>query len=305
MRRLISISMTAMLLVASSEALSPQQDVPPPVEPRWLSAEQLDNLGHEEAVELSSIGDVFVVMSLKAEDDASRQKMLADAVLVVKRYLHQLYYPVDFQQTKHPYEDPAFHATLTDFERRAGLRVDGVFSVDEFYRLRYLAEIETQPPYQGSLMYVRVNDSTAVAEGTWEAQEEPLKFPVNQSEISCDKAAGVCTVFTANLAMPTEFDMDVPYELLTDVTRYEITSWTESQVHASRETFCREHVLTLDAETQDVRLTVTGMSEQGCPQGWRDPQVTKLIPGLMQIQEYMKARTARLDGISRDPARGR
>ena len=78
-------------------------------------------------------------MLAAGEQGVTRDRRIAGTALLIKTLLHRLYYDVDFGVERHPSEDPPFYAALAEFEQRAGLAVDGVFSSKEFDQLEFLS----------------------------------------------------------------------------------------------------------------------------------------------------------------------
>jgi hypothetical protein len=127
---------------ASSSAIA---GIPAPQKPKWLTPVEAKALNSDET-KSSQVDDmdVFVLWATQAPNEAARSKQVAAAALMVKYSLHQLFYPVNLDKTEHPADDPDFYSTLVRFEQRAGLAVDGKFTVSEFEKLTYLAQLENE-----------------------------------------------------------------------------------------------------------------------------------------------------------------
>jgi hypothetical protein len=116
-----------------------------PVKPVWVTAADIERMAKplEKETEKQDVLindlDFFVLMAATAEAE-TRNETIAGSVLLVKYYLHRLFYLVSFDKVLHPANDPEFYTALATFERRAGLKVDGKFTVSESARLRFLAE---------------------------------------------------------------------------------------------------------------------------------------------------------------------
>ena len=109
-------------------------DIPAAVEPSRLNPDQFEGLEGEAVREAMAELDVFVLTSLGLEKDdepPERDEEFAPVVLGVKTALAHLFYDVNFDKALHPAHDPEFYATLVQFERAAGLNVDGTFTMAE------------------------------------------------------------------------------------------------------------------------------------------------------------------------------
>jgi hypothetical protein len=279
--------------------------VPQPQRPQWLSAAEMEALDKDEAKakEIFDGLDVFVMFaSPQAGDEAARGRHLAAAVLMVKYYLHQLFYTVDFERTDHPADDPDFYAALVAFEQRAGLQVDGKFTFAEFQRLTYLSKLEHETEISATLKFVSVSNSYAAANGTWTLQGENIAYPVNRTEIWCWRPQLTCTVFTANIALPREDDVAGAATLLTDLLHRDVIRWTASEVQARSQSDCRQTVLTINGETQQVYEVTSDLTKEGCPLlGPLDkPRVATLDDSRIILKEY-EARKAAARTVSNSP----
>ena len=194
--------------VADPPAVVPTSSIPAPVEPKWLTTDDLEKVDEAAIDEI----DVFVLMSsaaLEAGSDTAkaasdRDEALTAVVLMTKYLLHQLFYEVSFDTNLHPADDPRFYNALVMFEQNAGLSVDGTFSFAEFGRLSYLAGLETEQRITLPFKFVRGNGSTYVtATGTWVLQGEQIAYPLNTSEITCRRSDGLCVDFHVDVHMPT------------------------------------------------------------------------------------------------------
>jgi hypothetical protein len=294
------VGLVALIVAAGCHA---EVQNPRPVKPRWLSAEEAKALDNDEAKARET--DVFVAMAAGASDDASRRKDVTAAVLLTKYYLHQLFYPVNLEKTIHPADDPEFYATLSDFERRAGLAVDGKFTFAEFSRLAYLASVETETEISTITKFVHVDNAYASATGTWTMQADTIADPVNRSEIRCSRFDSTCTVFTASVLLPSEKDLGGSKGglLTTDVQYYDVTRWTPGEVQALAKSECRQTTLTMNAETQQVYEVTTDLTREGCPVlgALKQPRVTTLEDGFRLIRKVYEARQAPARTVSRSP----
>lgn len=271
--------------------------LPTPIEPQWVTSADLEHLTE---IELNDL-DFFVFLAAIARDDA-RSDAVAAAVLLVKANLHRLFYPVAFDKLLHPADDPDFYATLVAFEQRARLDVDGKFTFGEANRLRFLADVEGEPAIRTGIKLVHGNATYAAAEGTWVLQGDEIAFPVNRSRIECWRTERICTVFTANLDVPSEREIGPPaFFLATDIDRFEIVSWRTNEVQASSSGICRESTLTLNWSTERVFQVVTDFSRTGCAvvglEPSANPRITTLESG-DAIERFLEKRRNVLEAVS-------
>lgn len=273
---------------------------PAALKPQWLTAAEFKAID-DDAAKAQEM-DIFVGFAADAEDDAARSKKLAAAVLMTKYYLHQLFYPVNLETTEHPADDPDFYAALVSFERRAGLAVDGKFTVAEFSKLAHLATLEHETEIFTTFKIVSVSDPSASAEGTWTLQGDTIAYPVNRAQIRCWRSDRSCTVFTANITLPRE-DGAGSATLLTDVQYYDVTRWTATEVQAATQSICRQTVLTINGDTKQVYEVSTDLTKEGCPLlGPMDqPKVATLQDGFDLIRKVYEARKAPARAVSNGP----
>jgi hypothetical protein len=280
--------------------------LPDPVEPEWLTESNLDQVLQAGAGALNDL-DYFVLSSATATED-TRPDILAESVRLVKSNLHKLFYPVSFDKLLHPAQDAEFYATLASFERRAGLNVDGKLSVSEAKRLAFLANLQFEPDIATARRkIVHGSNSLAGAEGTWTLQGEDIAHPVNRSQVQCWRAFAMCTVFTANIELPSAESTGLAGLILTtEIDNYDVVEWRVNELRARAVGLCRESVLTVNWSTEQVYQIVTDVSGDGCPgagfEPLRAPRIATLESG-DAIQEYLRARKEVLAAVSNAPVR--
>jgi hypothetical protein len=293
---------------APSRGGAAEIEFPPPVKPEWLTNADFERLtkgfdnDSDEMDDFVSNLDVFVVTTMRFKERA-RSEAVAGCALVAKSYLHRLYYDVSFDKAVHPADDPAFYTALATFERRAGLNVDGTFTLGEFAQLAFLAGLEGEPEVMTGLKLVAGGDRNAWAKGTWVAQGDTLISPVNRSEIDCRRADRTCTVFTANVELPGGRKHDRTRPLLTTrVETYDILAWDTTEVRARAAAGCRQTILTLDWATHQARTVTTDIEKEGCP-GTGSPKTSAVttLEGHDPIEAFFEKRQERLNGVSNSP----
>ena len=283
--------------------------IPAPVEPKWLTADDLEKMDEAAADDVDDM-DVFVLMSLgtlEADNDtakatSARDDALTAIVLMTKHALHQLFYEVSLDTNRHPADDPQFYSALVTFEQNAGLAVDGIFSVAEFDHLMYLAALETEQRISLPFKLVHGDGSTYVsAIGTWVIQGEQIAYPLNTSAITCRRSDGSCADFHVDVRVPTPTSSGAQVMTVSDY--YDITNWTPTEVRAVNRTFCRQNVLTINISTETVHIVSTDLTEEGCPLSGplEKPRLTTLEDGFQIAQAYFDERREALAGISRSP----
>ena len=293
--------------VADPPAVVPTSSIPAPVEPKWLTTDDLEKVDEAAIDEI----DVFVLMSsaaLEAGSDTAkaasdRDEALTAVVLMTKYLLHQLFYEVSFDTNLHPADDPRFYNALVMFEQNAGLSVDGTFSFAEFGRLSYLAGLETEQRITLPFKFVRGNGSTYVtATGTWVLQGEQIAYPLNTSEITCRRSDGLCVDFHVDVHMPTSASPGLP-QIMPIIDYYDITNWTPTEVRAVSRMGCRQNVLTINISTETVHTVNTDLTEDGCPVVGRleKPRLATLEDGFQTARAYFDERREALAGVSRSP----
>lgn len=289
-----------------------QSEFPTPVRPAWLTSADLERRAKalddaDEAKRNAFIDDMdfFVFMSagmatrVKRGDDA-----IAVSVLLVKHALHRLFYPVSFDKTQHPADDVDFYRTLVTFERRAGLQVDGKFTVSEWQRLNFLASIEDEPEMSAGLKLVYGSENYAKAEGTLVIQDDRISNPVNRAEIMCSRAERRCDLFMAEVALweGGRSDSKQP-QLTTYIEHYDVSEWTKEELRAKTTTACRQIVLTVNWVTDQVHSVATDLTKEGCPVTGRltKPRLVTLEDGLGPVKQFYESRRELLRGISNSP----
>lgn len=224
-------------------------------------------------------------------------------MLLTKYYLHQLFYTVDLDKTDHPADDLEFYSALVAFERRAELQVDGKFTVAEFEKLTYLAQLEHETEISAAFKFVSVTNASASAEGTWTLQGDTIAYPVNRTLIWCWRPDLTCAVFTADIALPGEDGLAGSATLLTSVQHYDVTRWTASEVQAGGLSACRQTILTVNGETKQVYEVTTDLTKEGCPLlgPMSKPKVAVLEDSSDVIRKAYEARKAPARAVSNSP----
>jgi hypothetical protein len=283
---------------------------PAPVKPQWLSMTDLQRPAKpfendkEKLDALFNDLDFFVMMAA-ATDDKKRVDVIAGTVLMVKYNLHRLFYDVSVDKALHPAEDPDFYRALATFERRAGLKVDGKFTVGESERLQFLADLESEAEIGTSpLKSVHGSETYASAYGTWVLQGENIAWPVNRSRIDCWRAERQCTVFTANVSLPRGRKDDVSGPLLMepDVEYYDIIEWGKTELRARTASQCRQTTLSINWLTEQVHEVTTDTAKQGCPlSGPLTKPRLATLDDQTPIQQFFKSRKEMLKNVSDSP----
>jgi hypothetical protein len=285
--------------------------LPPPVRPVWLTQADLERTAKAFGTDadrqnaFASDLDFFVLMcAVVAAEVKSRDDALAAAVLSVKYALHRLFYHVSFDKTQHPADDADFYRTLVTFERRAGLKVDGKFTVSEWERLNFLASLEGEPEVAAGVKSVYGSGEYARAEGTLVIQDDRIANPVNRVEITCMRSEGRCDLFIAELALPEgrKSDPGNP-QLTTYIEHYDISEWAKDELRAKTTTACRQIVLTLNWVTDHVHSVATDLSKEGCPATGRlaKPRLVTLEDGSGPIKQFYESRRDLLRRVSNSP----
>lgn len=285
--------------------------LPPPVKPEWLTKADLERavkaLGNDADKQNAFVSelDFFVLMSAdSAGETRSRHDAVAAGVLLVKYSLHRFFYPVSFDKTQHPADDPDFYRTLVMFERRAGLKVDGKFTVGESQRLAFLASLEGEPEITAGPKLVHGSATYAMAEGTLVIQGDRIANPVNHVEIRCVRDDSGCDLFMAEVSLPEEHRSNLGSPQLTTYTEhYDITEWNRDELRARTATSCRQIVLTLNWVTDQVHTVATDLSKEGCPSIGRlnKPRLVTLEDGFTTTKKFYESRRELLRGVSDSP----
>jgi hypothetical protein len=265
---LLALRLTSTVEAAQQVSGSDTTNTPPAVAPTWLTQAQADRLNAD--AKAAESADVFTVFaSTMGETAAMRAKGVTAAALMVKTALHRLYYAVDLTVLKHPSEDRLFYDALVEFERRAGLTVDGVFTLGEFDALSYFGKLadyvgsQTQPLASRRITHI-VGSGYIHASGTWVIQGDQIADPINSSEIGCWKEWGNCISADASVPPPSRGDVTGPSYLKVNTSYWEITSWSETRVVAEQKSLCRRNVLTIDEKAQQAFQVQTDLNEKGC-----------------------------------------
>lgn len=281
--------------------------MPDAIKPTWLTKADEERLNKSPNSKAIDEMDVFVVSAAGLEDSDVRKQRVAALALTVKVALHQLFYDVDLRQTTHPSEDLALHRVLSDFEKRAGLVVDGKFTVREMGVLsRYAAlasETEVRPSPGAPMVFAYEQFGWVRAEGTWTLKGDTIAAPVNRSVIECHQTGRSCTVFTAEVHLLRNEEASTGASLSTDVQYYDITSWTDNAVRAATTTVCRRNELIINVATKQVHTISTDIKPEGCPIVGKlgTPRVATLEDGWKATDEYFEQRREILKKVSHIP----
>lgn len=185
--------------------------------------------------------------------------------------LAQLQYPVDLRYPTAPLTDPDIIAVIREFEKRAGLEVDGSLTWAELERLGALTAWNylTKLSLIGSL-YVGSSTTESSAEvvsatGSWSMPDNG--FPLNYSDIRCDLSTMTCEesiiwVFAPNI---TEFkSSSVFYSIASNNSPYEIESWRNGILDATATSLCRQTRLSINTNTDLATVSTQDLSREGC-----------------------------------------
>jgi hypothetical protein len=247
----------------------------------------------------------FFVMMASGATGKEREDTVARSALIVKYWLHRLFYDVSFDRAVHPADDPEFYVALATFERRAGLKVDGKFTVAESQKLQFFSDVESETEVSAVIKSVVGGPTHVTAQGTWVLEgNDPLAFPVNRAEISCGRDVAQCVVFTANVGLPRDGpDSPNGYLLTTDVVYYDVFEWTRDQVQARSSSFCRQTTLVVNWATQTTHQITTDRTAAGCPLAGplAKPRLVTLEDGFKTLREVFKRRKALVSSVSNSP----
>jgi hypothetical protein len=209
---------------------------------------------------------------LKTEEAPAEGTLPVGIFYYLARFnLAQLQYPVDLRDPTAPLTDPDIIAVIREFEKRAGLEVDGSLTWGELERLGALSAWNylTRLSLIGSL-YVGSSPTESSAEvvsatGSWSMPDNA--FPLNYSDIRCDLSARICEesiiwVFAPNI---TELKSSSAfYSIASNKSSYEIDSWRDGILGATATSLCRQTRLSINTNTDLATVTTQDLSTDGC-----------------------------------------
>lgn len=280
---------------AQAPSTSGETSPPPAVRPQWLTERELQRIERDPDAFKSL--DAFVGFA-GAGTPADRTRRVTAGVLTAKVMLHDLYYQVDLSVTGHPADDPAFHRALSEFERRAGLKVDGIFTGAEFDKLQYYSTLAHYlRTHTSPLKFKQVSHQPGYihAEGSWVIQGDESAYPMNVTDIDCWKEFRNCIIADAHVTTPRDGDSGSSY-VSVDTSYWEITSWSETRVVAEQSGLCRRNVLTVDEQAKQVFQVQTDLNAADCKDligPMSKPRMTTLEDGVkVGLAHYNAVREA-------------
>lgn len=198
-----------------------------------------------------------------------------------------------------------FDGAKRRFQSDLGEQPTGNLTVSQIAKLGYRAE-RTQLTNVNFFSYgfnSQQFEHSAFVHGTVKLVGENIAYPVNYTEIECDKEAGTCSYRQLALVLPDESSWAQSYNVMeTTNETYKITRWEGSRIEARPETegTCRVNELRLNFANKEFYEFTTNAPEGKCemPLGGSFPKLER--PRIAQIVDGQPIITAKFEQIRQD-----
>jgi hypothetical protein len=101
-----------------------------------------------------------------------------------------------------------------------------------------------------------LGDSHAVAKGTWVIESQQQAFPLQTTDIQCEKELRRCTMATATVMSGDQLNLNVDF--------YEVISWDKSRIVFVNETpLCVRYIYTIDLATKATNAIRSKRASKG------------------------------------------
>jgi hypothetical protein len=194
---------------------------------------------------------------------------------------------------------------VEQFQADIGAEVTGELTLRQFAEAnrRWLRQRDTPVHTTGSAEVSLYEDlGLASVDGTWILENEEIAFPVNTSQIDCDRARRECLVADADVSIPSLDSYDDRYILHLRLQTYEIISWEDGVIVARRSAArCTTEILTINSNSNEVSEFVTNNDTPECrtlrerpfaSPKLEQPRIARLVPGLKRTREFWDERQA-------------
>jgi hypothetical protein len=222
--------------------------------------------------------DVYVVMRHFMKN-AQAGQVNADglATVMIKQAMAALMYPVDMGSTNGPDRDPKFKDQIKGLQKRMDAPQTGVLLQSQFDRL--LAAAKTVQGHRAfppvGKVVIQTTPGRFVAKGTWVTEDDA--FPVNYSDIICEREAQSCTMTTIDIVQPNQINSDPDFNVMLSTEKYAIATWNGDELTAVSESTCRRQRLIVNSSSKQASLLATDKDDAGCrlPNGVQIPPLGK------------------------------
>ena len=188
-----------------------------------------------------------------------------------------------------PYSESETKEAIKRFQADLGNAVTGELTVGQFNelhrRFNRSSENPIYVPGTGDELFIGMIDNYLSVEGTWIIENDKIAFPINLSKIECHKHTKICKNNQVDVATPNfESDNDSS-QIVLSVYRYEIISWSNTEVVAQSKTDCRTSILTINNSSKEVFEVTRINNAKGCDLGLvtipalDKPRISRMLPG--------------------------
>lgn len=208
------------------------------------------------------------------------------------------YTEVSLHRLKYSFaNDDTLKEQIQTFQADIGQAATGVITFGQFVRATEWAEITTPNKIymRGTGEASEIATNYVYATGSWDILNENEAFPINSSDISCDKSNLRCIEEYKNyLTHEIKFGLMLPIEsyiLNEGTTFYDVISWTDEEILAKPNGVnnCRSVLLNINYITGKVQQIVNNNSGDCDLPKLKAPRVSELVDSNeFQSQYWLK-----------------
>jgi hypothetical protein len=259
-----------------------------------FTKEELESMSQEELKALN-VFEVMPVLFSEKKDQAVGTSMV---VLLTKFAMAKLAYDVDLLKTDPPEKDPSFGHQIQLFEKQAALVPDGVLTMEEWSLMLAVSEkVGESPIYFSDPAEVYDGGDWLNVAGTWIIEGDQIAWPINRSEIICQKSSSNCEVNNISITVSKITESGNTHYVNVSKENYKIVSWSPNSVIAVSSGDCRTATLTVNISSNEVFETTSNVNKEGCDvlglgtlPALEKPRISRLMPSWDITYNFWQAR---------------
>ncbi len=231
----------------------------------------------------------FEFMERYALDQAAKKGENPDSYLkarvgIVELGLYRLGF---YRQPLTGKRNAALTAAIKRFQTSIGADPSGTLLMGEFHELNRREELvrrRTIVP-ENEFRILKQGD-IVIAEGTWAFRNGEMRYPIQTSEIRCDKGEKECVGVTASVI---DGEQEERVTLNLDWRYWEITKWTDDEIVAENDASkCVAYTLTISSKAKSVFQFRRGKGAEECEDDVGPPEILELLDGPIMAREYYR-----------------